>query len=225
MPALLELWLVVSERRAWRLLRPETIAIVAVGACYALAVLVWGYDFLLLALPLLRLAYGVTGAPRLIDLFQPPVIIGLLTAGVVVAQLAKAKSRHSHLTTALLIAAVGFAAAYFIQAKGWVYHTLPLLGCSALALAASVAGSKSRSPLLIVATPALLLMPFALSAQEVMREPQPTPDLLRAMDRLQPGDNVGFIATDPSLGWVLTLQRGLRYASRYNGFWMLRAVV
>jgi hypothetical protein len=53
----------------------------------------------------------------------------------------------------------------------------------------------------------------------------PGPDLLAAVSGLRPGDSVGFITEDPAPPWAVTLQRGFRYASRYYGFWMLRAVI
>ena len=224
-PVFLELWLIITCRDRWRPFRPETVAVVAVGFCYGIAILLWGRDFLQIALPLLHLAYGATGAPTLLDLFQPRAVLGLLTLILVAGQLMRAKEETSAVAVALVISAGAFAGAYFIQAKGWAYHTIPLLGCSALALAAALAADHPKPRAMALVAPALLLLPFTLSFEEVRREPQPTADLLHAVDGLRSGDGVGFVAADPSLGWTLTLQREFRYASRYNGFWMLRAVV
>lgn len=224
-PILLELWLIAAGRGRWRPLRPETIAVVAVGFCYAIAVLLWGRDFLQSALPLLRLAYGVTGASTLLALFRPRIVVALLTLIVVAADVMRSKRETSSIAVALTISGVAFAGAYFIQAKGWVYHTIPVLGCGSLALGAALASSRPKPRLVVLTAPALLLLPFVLAFEEVRNEPQPTPDLLQALDGLHSGDGVAFIAADPSLGWTLTLQRNFRYVSRYNGFWMLRAVV
>jgi hypothetical protein len=73
--------------------------------------------------------------------------------------------------------------------------------------------------------PAILLMPLATAANAILREPAPGADLREAVAGLKTGENVGFIATDPALPWSITLQQRLRYASRYMGFWMVRAVV
>lgn len=224
-PVFLELWLITTCRDRWRPFRPETVAVVAVGFCYGVAILLWGRDFLQIAIPLLHLAYGATGAPTLLELFQARTVVGLLTLIFVAWQLVEAKEESSAVAIALIISAGAFAGAYFIQAKGWAYHSIPLLGCSALALAAALATDRPKPRAMALAAPALLLLPFALSFEEIRREPQPTADLLQAVDGLRSGDSVGFVAADPSLGWTLTLQRNFRYASRYNGFWMLRAVV
>ncbi|MFL6850388.1 MAG: hypothetical protein ACJ8EH_05970, partial [Sphingomicrobium sp.] len=64
-PALLELWLIAGTKRNWLLLRPETIAIVTVGVAYASALFLLEPDFLTTIVPLIRLAYGVFGAPSI----------------------------------------------------------------------------------------------------------------------------------------------------------------
>jgi hypothetical protein len=171
------------------------------------------------------LAYGVTGAPRLLDLIQPAVIVGGVTLALVASQRRALNHVGSQVGMALLVAASGFLLAYFVQAKGWSYHALPLLGCSSIGLAAVLASATKPPRLLAVSAPAILLMPFAIAAQAAMREELPSPDLRRAVAGLRPGEGVGFIATDPALAWSITLQRDLRYASRYMGFWMMRAVV
>ena len=42
---------------------------------------------------------------------------------------------------------------------------------------------------------------------------------------MRAGDAVGFISPDPSFGWHVIPERGFRFALRYNGFWMMQAVV
>jgi hypothetical protein len=70
-PALLELWLFLRQRR--RLVdRPAgDRGAGSRGLLYAGAILLFARDFLTVTLPMIRLAYGVTGAPALAQLFQP----------------------------------------------------------------------------------------------------------------------------------------------------------
>lgn len=224
-PALLELWLLVGLRGSYRFVRPEIAVMGLVGLLYAIAILIFLPDFLTAAVPLILLAYGATGAPHLGDLFQPAVIAGLAAIGLIISRWRRPGRDGHGLSAALTIAALGFTAAYFVQAKGWHYHALPLLGCSALALAALLAQSAKPDRLLMLTAPALLVLPLAIAGQYALRETSPTPDLLRAVEGMKEGDSVGFIATDPAFGWTVTLQRRFLYPSRYNGFWMMRAVV
>jgi hypothetical protein len=223
-PIVLELWLIVSAGKKWRPLRAETVALVAAGALYAGAWAVWSPDYFSVQLPLIILAYGVTGAERLVDLFQPPVLLGLAILGLLATQWRILRSEQTGFAIGMTIAGSVFAAAYFIQAKGWSYQAVPLMGCAAMALASSLT-AQVRTRLVILAAPALLCLPFWIAAQQAMHQTPVSADVDRALQGLRPGDAVGFIGTDPALAWPVTLQHGFRYPSRYNGFWMMRAVV
>lgn len=219
-PVLLELWLLASDR--WRPIRPETLAIVLVGSVYAAALIALERDYLTDIVPLLRLAYGTFGPPSMIYLFGPLAVIGLATLGVIAAH--HRLIRTAPFAAALFVAAIGFGAAYFIQSKGWPYHAIPLVGCASLALAALLAESRDRAPVLRAVAPALLFLPFFVAGAEAWNQPMPTRDLKRATAGLRPGDTVGFLTEDTALPWSVTLQNHFRYPSRYNGYWMLSAV-
>lgn len=221
-PLLLELWLLAMRGRNYRPVRPETIGIVAVGIAYAVSLLVFAPDWLTRIVPLIRLAYGATGAPRFIDLFGPFTIAGLLIV-------AAGASQHKRLGGAplagtLLVTAFGFTAAFFMQAKGWPYHAIPMIGCASLSLVVLL-GEEGAPRLLGLTAPALLAFPLLLAADDEMHPALPSPDLLEAVSGLHRGDTVGFLATEPALAWSITLQRGYRFPSRYMGYWMMNAIV
>jgi hypothetical protein len=224
-PALLEIWLVVRAKSNWRLLRPEILGLVAVGALYAGAILLFAPDYLTRIVPLVSLAYGVTGAPSFLYLFGPFALIGLFTLGFVLAHARLLDGPAAPFSLSLVVAAIGFACVYFIQSKGWIYHSIPLVGCASLALAALVAETRGPTRLLRIAAPALLSFPMLLAFQEQRYPINPSPDLQDAVSGLRPGDTVGFLAVETAIPWSITLQRGLRFPSRYMGYWMLNAVV
>ncbi|MGE5562864.1 MAG: hypothetical protein ACM3ZV_06080 [Bacillota bacterium] len=224
-PALLELWLYAGRGKSWRPFRPETFAIAAVGAAYACAVLFWARDFFTITLPLIRLAYGATGAPHFTDLFGPPIIVAFLLLGFIALHRRLDIAEKAPFAAALLVAGLGFGAAYFIQSKGWLYHAMPLVGCLALALASLLAEIAEPPRSLRLIGPALLALPLTTAAQESRAETLPSPELLQSVEGLPPGTTVGFIATEPALAWSVTLQHRLHYPSRYYGFWMIRAIL
>jgi hypothetical protein len=224
-PLLLELWLLTGHHRRWRALRPETIAIGSVGFGYAAAMLLWGRDFLVEIVPLIRLAYGVTGAPSFQQLFGPFAVVGLVTLGFVLAHARLLARRRAPFSAALAIAGLAFAAVYFIQSKGWPYHAIPLIGCAALALTALLVETTTVPASLRILAPALLILPIALSAEETRNPPLPSPELLSAVSGMRAGETVGFLSVETAIPWSVTLQHDLRYPSRYMGFWMLSAVV
>ena len=224
-PLALELWLAARLRKSWRPIRPETIALIVVGATYAASIFLFERDFLTSIVPLIRLAYGVFGAPSLRFMFGPFAILGLLILGFVAAQVRSLTGRRAPLTEVLLVAAFAFAAVYFIQFKGWPYHALPLLGFGSLALAALLAEIEAAPPLLRVAGPALLALPLFLSVEEQLNPALPSPDMRAALAGMKPGDAVAFLTTETAVPWSVTLQGRYRYAPRYNGYWMMRAII
>lgn len=221
-PVLLEAWLLASSLRRWRPLRPETVAIGGVGLVYAAAILA-ERDYVELIVPLLGQAYGIFSAPGFLYLLGPFAAVGLVLIAVLLA--AQKAVRGIPLVQALLIASIGFAAAYFIQFKGWTYHAIPMLGCSAIALASVLAYSTETLRLLRLGAPALLCLPLSLSAAEAANPSLPSRDLKQAVAGLPAGVPVAFISEDTAIAWSITLQHGWRYPSRYNGFWMLRALL
>jgi len=224
-PGLLELWLIAGVGRAWHWRRPETVAIIAVGALYAASILIWASDFITSIVPLVRLSYGMLGAPSPLYLFGPFAVAGLALLLVLAAHARALGGRQAPLASALFVAALGFASIYFVQAKGWIYHSIPLLGCASLAIAALLAESNATMRLLRLAAPALLALPLFLTAEEQLHPLLPSPDLKEAVTGVQPGESVGFLAVETAVPWSVTLQHRLRYPSRYMGYWMLNAVV
>lgn len=222
-PGGLELWLLIRLGREWRLLRPETLAVAAAGALYAAAILAFAGDYLTNMVPLIRLAYGVIGANGLAQLFGLFTILGLGIFAFVAFHWKLLG--NAPLASALLIAAAGFGAAYFIQSKGWLYHAIPLVGCASMALVALLIETPEPAKALRLLSPALLILPLLFAAQERRHPAEPTPELLNSISGLKAGDSVAFLAVDNALPWSVTLQRGFRYPTRYMGFWMLTAVV
>ncbi|HVI04879.1 MAG TPA: hypothetical protein VM711_02140, partial [Sphingomicrobium sp.] len=182
-------------------------------------------NFLTDAVPLARLAYGVFGAPSLRYLLGPFALVGLLLLLFVGAHARLLRGNRAPFAAALLIAATGFAVSYFIQFKGWPYHAIPLIGCGSLALAALLSELSQSRPILRIVAPTLLVIPFALDADEQMHPVWPNPDLVSAVSGLRANQAVGFLTTESAIPWSVTLQGNYRYASRYMSFWMMRAIV
>ena len=224
-PLFLELWLLAGQGKGWRPVRPETIAIVTVGLLYAFTIWLFERDFLTSIVPLIRLAYGVFGAPSLRYMFGPFAILGLILLAVAAAQAGRMSRRRAPLAEALLVSAAAFAAVYFVQFKGWPYHALPLIGFSSLCLAALLVETDNPSALLRVGGPVLLALPLFLSAEEQLNPALPSPDMRAALTGLKPGETVAFLTTETAVPWSVTLQGQYRYASRYNGYWMMRAII
>ncbi len=121
-PVLLEIWLINARRLNWRPLRPETLVLFAGAICYAAAVLLFAPAFFTTIVPMVNAACGGYEVPLLAQLTKRFVAIWVFTLFILWSQ----RSHVSPLTVASAIAAFAFCAAYFIQAKGWPYHAIPV---------------------------------------------------------------------------------------------------
>jgi hypothetical protein len=175
--------------------------------------------------PLVRLAYGQFGPRSVRFLFNPYVDIAGMLFAFTAAHARLLLKRRSSVAAALFVAGMAFVATYFIQFKGWPYHTIPLLGCASLALASLLAEIASPPRLLRLFAPALLTLPLVASASEAIHPAPPNRDVLEAVAGLKPRDEVGFLVRDTAIPSFISLQYGLTNPSRYNGIWMMNAVV
>jgi hypothetical protein len=223
-PAVLEIALIARQGRHWRPLRSETVGMATIGGAYAISLILFAPDYLNSTLPMVLLGYGATGAPSFADLIRPEVVVGV--TAVALAFLARGRApRADSVTLFLALAALAFAASYFIQAKGWSYHTLPVLGCGCAVLAVARVTSVKPSRLMLLVSPALLACPLVIAVQTGIFSRGPSEDFQASVAGLPSGTSIGVLATESALAWPLAYQRRLNPASRYMHFWMMRAVI
>ena len=82
-----------------------------------------------------------------------------------------------------------------------------------------------RRAFLSIVAPALLVLPLVASASEATHPTLRNRDALAAVVGLHRGDEVGFLVTDTAIPSMVSLQYGFGNPSRYNGIWMMHAVV
>ncbi|MEP6982549.1 MAG: hypothetical protein ABI853_02775, partial [Sphingomicrobium sp.] len=104
-------------------------------------------------------------------------------------------------------------------------HTIALLGCASLSLAALLAEAASPPRLLRLLAPALLVLPLVASESEATHVAPPNADAFEAVAGLAPGDMVGFLVIDTAVPVSVGLKYGVRNPSRYEVIWMMNAVV
>jgi hypothetical protein len=224
-PIGLEAALIVGNRRSWRPFRPETLAVIAVGAAYAIAMGLFARAYFTTMVPLLTLAYGATGNSWH-GLFSHPIVILWLATFALWIVLRRAIGRTVPLADTLAIAALSFAGAWAIQHKGWPYQAIAASGCMSMALLALLVESRVRpSSLGRVACTLLLALP-AVAGPVAARLPNAFTEATKPVaDGIHAGDAVVFISPDPAFAWPFVEDHGLRYPTRHPTYWMLPAIV
>jgi len=231
-PLGLELWLIVGLRRRWRPLRIETVVIGVAALLYALAVLRFAPDFMTRVVPMVRAAYAGYESPLRMVLLRPWMVAWLVGVLYLVAYGRRIPAREAMLLHGLCIGAAGFAFAYFVQNKGWMYHSVPVTGMMGLAVAvcmtsigclpADTPTGSRRLPLALgvtcLAVP--MLLPFASGRYHNPLRAEVDPLLAT----VSPGAAVYIAATDPMWAWPAVTEHGLAWRSRYYSLWMIPAI-
>lgn len=119
--------------------RPEIIAMLAGGAAYCAAIVVFAPEYLNQVVPFAVEAYLDRAAKEWRELLSPSraLKIGIALAGWL---LLRRWSDHRGLADVFMVAGIGALAAYFLQRKGYEYHLVPALACFHLGLGVSVVG-------------------------------------------------------------------------------------
>ncbi|EQB05674.1 hypothetical protein L288_12410 [Sphingobium quisquiliarum P25] len=223
-PIMLEAWLILRVRRKWRAVRPETVTLAVAALLYGIAVPVFAPAFFTHAVPMVQTAYHGYEASWDMMLMRPwfviwvSVIAFFLTYGGAFGKTAKP------LVSTLLIVAIGFAVAYFVQQKGWLYHSVPITGAAALAMGVrlTMAGMRRMIPitlgLAMLALP--ILLPFATGPYLNFFRAEIDPVLAN----LPKGSPVFIAAADPMWGWPTIEDHGLSWPSRFYAYWMIPAI-
>lgn len=220
-PILLELWLLVGAKRNWRPLRPETITLAACAVAYAASIPYFTPDFFENIVPMVATAYHGYDASWEMLLFRPWVMIWSCIAALLLILRADLAKRGDPLIVALLIVALGFGLSYFLQHKGWLYHSVPVTGALGVALGLSLTRLDMRKR---IAGLPILALPFILPA---ITGPYSNPfdtEMKPALSTVPRGEAVFVGSADPMWGWPAIEERGLIWPSRLYAFWMIPAI-
>lgn len=225
-PLLLELWLLLRLRRAYRPFRPETLAFVGVAAAYGLAVWLFAPAFITTQLPIDLLAYKGYSQPLLALLVGRQQLVWALCLVAYLAGGLFRKAYFTPLVTGLWVTAGGFLLSYFVQHIGFPYHSMPvtfflLLALIAAGIRAIECGADRASLILpmlaLVASYALPLGygPYKSPYAGVTNE---------ALAGTRPGSTVYILTSDGQKSWPMVIEGGYRWPSRFMSLWMTPAI-
>jgi hypothetical protein len=192
-------------------IRPETVALVVSAVAYTAAVLIFAPAYMTDVVPMLRDAYGAFHGGE-------PVII-FVTLAFLLAAAGAVGRKGSPTTIALLVAALAFLPAVFIQNKGWSYQSLPARGFLFLAIAAELIRTRGRpvQDAILASSALLCFYPFGPYRNEFRAETE------RHLAGLPRGSSVAVFATNPGIAWPMVEERGLRWTPRQMCLWQLFA--
>ncbi|WP_205478995.1 hypothetical protein [Sphingomonas arenae] len=214
-PLALEVWLLWRTRR-WSL-RPEFVTLVLAGVGYLGSIALFTPAYLTTMVPLLRTAYGGYNQPLPIQLREPALFAALFTAGVLILR----DQKRPPLAGAAIVATAAFTIGYFLQAKAFAYHAVPLLATTLVALLLGLfTAGNAKQPLIgkllgLLASGCALAVPFAAGAARYDQAAG------RATAALPHGSAITALTASGVTVWPLVQERGFRWHSPHMMLWML----
>jgi hypothetical protein len=206
--------------RSWKAaFTPETLTAAAVVLLYAASVAAFFPAYFTVILPLVRDIYIPVGLSFQALLEKPPLLIWGVAIVTTVAL-----TRHDKIDVAcllLLAASLGFAAAFFLQRKGWPYHSYPMLALAMLALGHALISDVPRTANRAFRAIAVVL--FAVLLMRSMSWFNVTFDarsLQAAVARLGPNPRILAITMEPGFGHPLVRALNGTWVSRQQGLWV-----
>jgi len=215
-PIALQILYVACVRRV--IFKPEMFALGGLLVGYALSVLLFARAYFTTIVPMIALAYQDYNQTILYQLHQPVVTMCCL----LLLSLPLYGWPKSMIARAALLAGLAFVAAYFLQAKGWRYHSVPAMGCFTLAIVAEAEWFRWRKASLArraaSALAAMAMLSLILPLAQGVWHNNHTNALLATHD-LKAGDVVGVLSTSGARYWPIPDERKLVWPSRFMTYW------
>ena len=213
---------VAIQARSWRILFvTENFIAAAVVAAYALWVVVVFPELLSDIAPLARDIYVLVGASP-IDMVKSPAML-ISAAAMFAALVLKRPGRIDSTLLLLLATSLGFMLVFFLQRKGWPYHSYPMIVFAMLALGYAGARRESRDRALRLFALATLAITFIQSIvwfNWAFDKAFDTRPLWASIAQLGPHPRILAITAEPGLGHPLVRALQGSWVSRQQGLWV-----
>lgn len=196
----LEFWLALSLRRRWTPFRPENFALACMAGAYVAAIFVVAPNFLSDIVPIIRNAYWGYQVPWQLLFIGVPQVIWLASLLLLLWAWLSRGGGLSSFEKALMISAIGFGAAFFVQGKGWPYHAIAVTGCLSLSVVSYLLRCwNSLSPVRRMQIEIIAALPLLFGCANLSYSNQYAPYFERAVSGLSSDSSVFVMAVDPML--------------------------
>ncbi|MBX9711445.1 MAG: hypothetical protein K2X60_10470 [Xanthobacteraceae bacterium] len=207
--------------RSWRaLFAPENFVAAAMVAVYTASIYLFYPDYFTQIYPLVRDVYLLFKRP-MTEMVGSTGVLAWAVA-LIVALLIKLPRKPDASATVLIAASIGFAAAYFLQRKGWAYQSYPMIALALIALGYAIStlpGDANASRAARIGGLGGLAGLFLLSLQW-MNDASNARVLEEPVARLGPHPKLLMLSAEASIGHPLVRAVGGEWVSRQQGLWV-----
>jgi hypothetical protein len=216
-PAVLCILFAAVRSRAWRaLFAPENIIAGVIVTTVSLGTYVFYSEYFTITYPLVRDTYlSWSMSPAVIFLNDATLISAVAMVSVL---LARQKTKPDPALLVAVLASIGFAVSFFLQRRGWAYHSYPMVALALLAMGYVLtgAGLKARfeaaSVLVMAATFAFGMLWFNGNVH--------VGPIREAIAGLKPNPRILMLSGEAALGHPLVRDVGGVWVSRQENLWL-----
>lgn len=221
-PVVLEVWLALFHRAHWKALRAETIVLGLCGLAYGAAVVWFTPAFFDTIVPMVTAAYDGYRRPFERLAMRPWVILwGLGLLGLTISGRPLRPQVMASLLTTLC-----FVFAYFIQQKGWLYHSVSATGALFFTLSMTILFQRRclRWSIHHPIMPLTLVLLGALSSHQGSYKNPLSESVNQLLGDTRPGETAVILSIHATPAWPMVELNGHVWPLRLYSYWMLPAI-
>jgi hypothetical protein len=220
-PAALCILFAAIRSRSWRVLfAPENIIAGVIVTIVSLGTYTLYSEYFTVTYPLVRDTYLSWSMPAPVIFLNDATLIS--TVALVSVLLARQKTRPDPALLVAVLAAVGFAVSFFLQRRGWAYHSYPMVALALLAMGyvlTAAAGGAARSGRVEAASIFVMAATFAFGMLWFNANVYVGP-IREAIAGLKPNPRILMLSGEAALGHPLVRDVGGVWVSREESLWI-----
>jgi hypothetical protein len=207
--------------RSWRaLFAPENIIAGVIVTVVSLGTYILYPEYFTITYPLVRDTYLSWSMPVAVIFLNHATLISAVA--LVSVLLARQKARPDPVLLVAVLAAAGFAVSFFLQRRGWAYHSFPMVALALLAMGyalTGVASEEARSRRAEAASVVVMAATFALGMLWFNTNVYVGP-IREAIAGLKSNPRILMLSGEAALGHPLVRDVGGVWVSRQENFWL-----
>ena len=220
-PAALCILFATIRARSWRVLfAPENIIAAALVMTVSVSTYIFYPEYFTVTYPLVRDTYLSWSMPLSVIFLNDATLV--FAIAMVSVLLAREKRAPDSLLLVTALASIGFAVSFFLQRRGWAYHSYPMVAVALLAMGyaltrAADAGPRSRR--LEIVSAFMLAVSFVVGMLWFNVTVYVGP-VRQAVEGLMPHPRILVLSGEAAIGHPLVRDIGGVWVSRQENLWI-----
>ena len=219
-PAALCILFAAFRARSWLVLfAPENIIAAGVVTCVSLGTYLIYPEYFTITYPLVRDTYLSWSMPLTVIFLNDATLI--FSIAMVSVLLVRDKTAPDPLLMVAVLASIGFAVSFFLQRRGWAYHSYPMVALALLAMGYALTGSHAqvRSRRFEIAAALMLAVTFVVGIQWFNANVYVGP-IREAVAGLKPHPKILVLSGEAAIGHPLARDINGVWVSRQENLWI-----